>query len=494
MTRGLSGRIKRTVGDESGFALVVALGFMVVLGIVGASAVAYSSTNSGRATRSRADQSAYALAEAGINNAAAVLSLPSNNAFDPTLLPPRTATYAGGTVTWSGTLDQTTGVWTLTATGRTRNPTGPHVRDVLRTLNARLAVSPSWTGPLNNIAWNYIWATHTGSPCDMTIGQSVTVAAPLYVQGNLCLQNTATISGGPLAVKGQLTLSQKANGVGLPNAPVNEAHIGAGCLYWNRRDPDVPCKGSPDNVYANVLDANVPALTPPTVNWDKWYLNSNPGPYYPCTTQSGPVSVFENETVSLASPDPTRRNNSVLGVFDLTPSGSYTCKTDAGELSWDAAQHLLTVHGTVFIDGSAVADNGAVNRYQGQGSLFLSGTMLIKNTKLCAVVNSAGSDCDTPNWDPNKVLLFIAANGDGGQVPTGDSIQLVSSTFQGALFATGAIENDTTSQGIGPMIGSTVILGQSVTTSFPSVTIVPIGMEANPTMYAQPGSPIGYSG
>jgi hypothetical protein len=77
-------------------------------------------------------------------------------------------------------------------------------------------------------------------------------------------------------------------------------------------------------------------------------------------------------------------------------------------------------------------------------------------------------------------------------VPASDSIQLVSATFQGALYGTSAIENDTTSSVIGPMIASTVMLGQSVTTSFPAITIVPTGMpqDQQNTIYAQPGTPV----
>jgi hypothetical protein len=45
------------------------------------------------------------------------------------------------------------------------------------------------------------------------------------------------------------------------------------------------------------------------------------------------------------------------------------------------------------------------------------------------------------------------------------------------------------------MIGSTVILGQSVTTSFPLIRIVPSGMPSlQNTIYAQPRPPTGYSG
>jgi hypothetical protein len=184
----------------------------------------------------------------------------------------------------------------------------------------------------------------------------------------------------------------------------------------------------------------------------------------------------------------------VVTVFDLTPGLSYTCRTPGGELSWNALSHVLTVKGTVYIDGSVVVDNGGTDTYDGQGSLYVSGTALIKNTRLCAAVDGSGN-CSVNGWDPNSRLVVIVADGHGGQVPANDSIQLVSATFQGALYGTWAIENDTTSSVIGPMIGSTVVLGQWVTTSFPAIRIVPTGMPAlQNTIYAQPRAPTGYTG
>jgi hypothetical protein len=486
-------KITRLLRSERGFILPAVLGISTVLAIFGTTAIAYSTSSSRTSSRSSADQKAFALAEAGVNNALAVLSLPSNNALDPYLLPPQTATYENGTVTYSGTLDESSGTWAITAIGLMRNPTGPKTSPVRRTLSVSVGIDPSYSQPLNNMAWNYIWAKATGSTCDMTIGQSVNVSTPLYVEGNLCLQNSSTVTAGPLVVKGALTMSQKANGVGTGGSPISEAHIGGLCQYWNKA-ANYPCKGSPDNVFARTLDSNVPPLTPPSADWSKWYLNADPGPYYPCITQSGTPPVFDNDQGSASSPDATKRNNSITTVVDLTPALSYSCTTPGGELSWDASSHVLKVEGTVYIDGSAVIDNGGTDTYQGQGSLYLSGTLLIKNTKLCAVADGSGN-CTVSGWDPNSRLLVFAADGNGGQVPVGDSIQLVSAIFQGALYATNAIENDTTSSVIGPMIGNTVILGQSVTTSFPAIRIVPVGMPAlQNTIYAQPRAPSGFSG
>ena len=486
-------RFAQRIRSERGFVLPATIGVSMVLAIAGTTAVAYSTSGARTSYRSSADQKAYALAEAGVNNAMAVLSLPDNNALDPYLLPARTMTAEGGTVTYTGVLDQSTATWRVTSTAVTRNPTVPSAALVRRMLKVDVPVDASFSQPLNNMAWNYIWAKATGSTCDMTIGQTVDVATPLFVEGNLCLQNSATISGGPLVVKGSLTMAQKANGVGLPSKPVNEAHIGGACQYWNKA-ANYPCKGSPDNVYSKALDASIPALTPPTADWANWYLNASPGPYYPCFQQSGTVPVFDGDQGSPTSPDASKRNGSVLTIFNLTPGASYSCKTAGGELSWNVATKVLTVKGTVYIDGSAVVANGGTDTYDGQGSLYLTGTLLIKNTKLCAVAD-AGGNCDTAHWNPNTRLLVFAADGNGGQVPVGDSIQLVSATLQGALYGTNAIDNDTTSNVIGPMIGSTVALGQSVTTSFPAITIVPTGMPSlQYTIYAQPRAPTGYTG
>src|SRR5207253_74209 len=96
------------------------------------------------------------------------------------------------------------------------------------------------------------------------------------------------------------------------------------------------------------------------VYWDQWYLNANPGPFYPCTTSTGPVPTFDTDQNS-QSPSSNTRNNSLLTAFNLTPSSSYTCITDGGQISWNAATHALTLAGTIFIDGSAYIQNGALN-------------------------------------------------------------------------------------------------------------------------------------
>jgi uncharacterized membrane protein SpoIIM required for sporulation len=79
-------------------------------------------------------------------------------------------------------------------------------------------------------------------------------------------------------------------------------------------------------------------------------------------------------------------------------------------------------------------------------------------------------------------------------VPVGDSIQLVSSSFEGGLFATHAIELDTHSQSEGPMFAGNVILDNTVYARTWPLVNVPIGMPGTIVVDAPPDPPGGYSG
>jgi hypothetical protein len=165
----------------------------------------------------------------------------------------------------------------------------------------------------------------------------------------------------------------------------------------------------------------------------------------------------------------------------------------SGELSWNATTKTLTAMGTIFIDGSAKVSNLAVNTYNGQAALYLSGTYY-QNGTLCSAVSGTG--CDFSGWNPNRDMLTIIANGNGGQVNSGDSIQVANNfSFQGALFGTNAVELGNNANVDGPIIGSQILLSNNLTTNnFPTITTVPVGMPSNPAVYGQPNPPQNFSG
>jgi hypothetical protein len=229
----------------------------------------------------------------------------------------------------------------------------------------------------------------------------------------------------------------------------------------------------------------------PVADFATWYTNSKPGPMHACTTTTGTPPVWDGDTT---------RDNDVTPSFNLTPATSYSClQGTAGELSWNATTRVLTVKGTMYIDGSAKVSNGLLNSYNGQATLYLSGTMLFTNgSKLCG--STSGTNCDFVNWNPNTEMLGIVANGTGGQNPAGVSIHLYNAQFQGGLYGTGTIRPEGTSRTQGPMIGSEVELGYNVSTAsqtaegFPVITTIPAGFPGVPNTYAQPNPPAAYSG
>ena len=508
--------------------LPIALGILAVLSISVVVVIESSSANSRAAYRSKGDQNAFALAEAGINNAMAVLMKPGTNAIDryifcpdSTVAPPlpcwSTNSYEGGSVQWTGalTITSTGAYWTLTSTSTVRNPTGGS-KAIQRTLTARAPVYPAPSQPLNSPSWNYIYARNPGSGvgfsgCDMSVGNSVQIASPLYVNGNLCFLNSATMlsTARELVVRGSLTFQNSAGGsIATAASPILQAHIAKGCDYKGTQR--VPCvNGAPtagSNVFATTLDANAGNVEPPSVLWNDWYLNANPGPYYPCLPPASGEAA--NPTWSF---DPTVAAGSASDAVKLDlqeqqrrPDRSHArappTRARPGRASSRGTQprKVLTVRGTMFIDGSAKIDNGVTNSYTGQGVIYMSGTLLIKNSKLCGQLS--GSNCTTSGWNPNNTLITFVTNGNGSsgapdsQVSAGLGAQLISSHAQSAIYSTYNIEVGTTSLVDGPLDGGTVILGQTSNSAFPPFTIVPSGMPGNQAVYAVAGNPEMFSG
>src|SRR5215210_6207686 len=212
-------RLRRRLAAENGIALVMAVGILAFMSLTITGVIYFTSTNQRSSSYSRAEVASIDFAEAGINNALAVLFdiRNSSNLNNPNLLTPRTTPYSEGSVTWKGALVNVTGqplYWLVTATGNVKNPTGPNTNPVKRTLTMRVPLqSPSLTTPAMEV-WNWIYTHRTGFTCDMSILQSVHVVSPLYVRGNLCLRNGAKIARGPLIVGGSLDQQNPQTSVG----------------------------------------------------------------------------------------------------------------------------------------------------------------------------------------------------------------------------------------------------------------------------------------
>jgi hypothetical protein len=415
---------------------------------------------------------------------------------------------------------------------------------VRRTLTAQVPVTPSFAQPLNNPAWNYVFATRTGDPsgCDLTLNNNVSGGSRLYISGNLCLNNNVSVTSNPLVVKGKLQLNPNAAvGASTSLATRVETYVGGSggqyCKYanqaWSPSGGGANCSDT-DHVYSKLPNgttigvttsaASIPQIAAPSVDWDGWYTNSIPGPTKDCSntigTKSGTTPTWDTNTVR----NPTT-NGTVGTVFDLTPATSYSCRVGparspsnclpppsyagqtapvctqypTGELTWDATTKTLTAYGTMFFDGSVKVDNNALNQYNGRATLYVQGTLRMDG-KLCGGVS--GSECNFAAWDPNTEMLTFVVGGDGAlanggqQVASGFSADFInSSQFQGAVYATNAVNFGNNAKADGPLVASYVVFSNNVTSdNFPTIQTVPAGMPGNPAVYAQPNPPQLYAG
>lgn len=447
---------------------------MVVLGATATTVTGYTSWNAGAASRSNADVKALALAEAGLNYAFATLYGSSG----PTManaVPTRTVTLEGGTATYYGTLSGST--WTLVGIGTVRNPTVGGA-DIVRTVSGKATLGTAQHGSSNNAVWNYVYADSTTGCTSLT--NSVNVNVPLYVRGNLCLSNTAMMTGYQLQVGGNLTLSNSGT-VGTAAAPINDAHIGGTCTV-NGVTGDC---GPSTRVYTTVpVDHSPAGLTKPPLDLAEWYRDSQPGPMHACTSGSFPGG-FDNDALL----------NHSRGTVDLAPATAYDCQvrdaagTLVGRIAWSPATRVLTIAGTVFFDGDISFSQNTSLTYQGRGTIYTSGTLSLSNqTTICGVAG-CGSD-----WNTSENLLAFVAGGmeDDGEIES-TSISIGNySTIQGAFYAATDYVEANNSTVWGPIIARQVYLANSTSNHYvPIGTLMP-GMPATYedviTVANEPGS------
>jgi Tfp pilus assembly protein PilX len=469
--RRFSTRIARAVAREDGFALIVALGFTIVLTITATSAMAYAQQNQSTANYSKADQLALSYAEAALARAfSTVYAAPDPRAAGA--VPSTTVTFEKGTGTYVGTFAN--GKWTLTGTGRVPSPN--HAADVVRTVRGRVAVGTGSKGSANNAVWNYIYVDDT-SACT-TIGNSVSINIPLYVKGNLCLQNSANLTyeayalqvGGYLQFENSSTVGNGGthvdeNGNVVSNR-LREAHIRGGCRVGTSGPFASPCGDATRVFSATPPDANPQNLTKPPVDLAYWYANSMPGPRQSCTEGSFPGG-FDTDGVM----------NKSRGNIDLAPSVDYSCKVrDAsgkliGEITWNHTTEKLTILGTIFFDGNLVFRNSTRITYEGKATIYTSGQITMSNsTVVCGV-----STCDE-DWKPLVNLLAFVA----GESTAAASFTVGNFTrYQGAIYAVNDYVESNNSEIWGPIVARKVFLQNSARNFYvPIGTLLP-GMPAS---------------
>ncbi len=452
MSQSILSAVRRSLGDERGLALPYALGVTMILSALAAAIFAYTTTNQGSAKRQAADQRAYGLAETGLSYA---LSTLQNSGPTYTSVPAlagggTTVSLTGGTTRYWGTLSGN--VWTLNANGTVYNPTGPGTSNVERNVSLQAEITTTTTGDTR--PYDYFFVDQpTGC---FTLTNTVTMEVPLYVRGDVCLENNSIISSPAVHVLGNVNVNSPQASVGTSAAPIPDFSISEYC--WRSGAQTACSASSTSRVWASVYGTSPPNLAKPTVDLAYWYANADLGPRSACSTGTFPGG-FDNDAVLNVS----------RGNVDLTPASSYDCvKTDGagnvvGRIKWvpggtPSTPGKLTIAGVIYIDGNLTWSNLSLIEYDGRGTIYASGKLTIQNqADMCGV-----QACDA-TWDPSvDFLSFVVGSllaSGGTDTLSGDVGNKV--TFQGALFLVNDYDQDNNSTIWGPVIARNATVSNS---------------------------------
>ncbi len=500
----------RALRREDGFALVLALACIVVFGILTVAAISYTTSNQAAAVQSASALQATQYAEAGLNDAYSTLVHVNSNGSDPTatgllgtsasplFFCVTTTSCSSGSVgsaivagCYGGNNGATcTGIspsspastWVIVATGYARKPDGTTIS---RSMTAEVIISPLSAGAVAAV-WNHVFVTAPATnpqTCQLNFGgNSTTINVPLYVIGNLCLPGNTSIAetAGGQAVDvqvGGLLYLQSGNSthVGASStSPITSGVVVGGCTSVSVTSTTSPCDGtSPSfNYWVHTTDTFVPNDAPAETDADvaNDYATFSPGPAHACTSSSGTPPTFDNDGIF----------NGQNPTVNLTPASPYTCTAGTGQLSWDNTNKILTVAGSIFIDGNVTITQTAT--YSGTAVLEMNGTftMSTNNISLCAV-----SACSFTNWQGssgNNSMLTIAP-----VIKNAVAITMSgnSETFQGSMWtqpssSVSFTSNSTTIQGpisVGSISSS---LNNTVIEPLPVIKNMPVGAPIPP--------------
>lgn len=246
--------------DERGISLLLSLLVMSILSITTAGMIAYTSAGSRTSSIERSRVSSRAIAEAGLNNALAIL----NQALDPktaSLLAinpdgtKRTFTFQGGTAQvwgqYSG--DDDDGLWTIWSTGTVPNPTGgaPLTRTLAQTVEVRGLIEGSTVS-----AWSRMHHDDPSASNCLDI-EDVTIPVPVSSRGCINLRGTGKITGAATTVDAGTNVTLVGDSGTDPKVPASATGWGSdssNVYSSNNSDADYTVSGTNPTSTSPYLD------------------------------------------------------------------------------------------------------------------------------------------------------------------------------------------------------------------------------------------------
>jgi Tfp pilus assembly protein PilX len=396
--------IRSRFAAESGIALVLALVITSSLAISTAAIATFMVSNEKSTARDRDAARAFDVAEAGLNDALSVLSqqdASGSQAIGSTLTN-TTFGLDGGAGAFSATK---TGAleWTISASGMSPNST------VTRHLELKASGTSVTTGTAASAVYAYGFYVAATTGCT-TIGGNAPLQVPVFVKNDLCLSGNAAISE-PGIGSGTLTVyvGGKYTATANPFVGTSTRKIGSftavgGCA---RQSSNVICSNSASSkVFANSYSSTPSALAKPAVDAAGVYASGR----WNAPTCSVGSFTFDNDTTrnaSLGTVDLLQGNT--RPTFDCTvtnPSGTST----VGRLAWNAITHLLTISGTIFIDGGLNFSGQSQANYTGFGTIYANGSVgTAGQSAICGPPATVLLSACVGQWLPSQATLAIVA-------------------------------------------------------------------------------------
>jgi cytoskeletal protein CcmA (bactofilin family)/Tfp pilus assembly protein PilV len=446
---------RTSLRSERGVALPIALGATLVISIALVTVLEMSLSSQRSSTFSKADQSALAVADAGLNQAESVLA--QADAMNPAAMPssgaPATVSVDGGSVQYWGSMDGsvTPHVWTLNATSTVANPSGGS--SLSHTVSAQYELLGT---AANDEAWNYVYSN---SLACLNLVNNFDVRAPLYARGDVCLRNDANFLGPTFDVQGTVETRNTAS-VGTTTFSVPTVRVAGGCRFGTSGPFNLPCTTA-DRVWAASFNSNPPVVPKPTMDAAYWRTYARPGPNQYCTTGSFPGGATSFTT---------------LGTVNLTPASTYDCTVvlsgvQVGRIAWNNTSSVLTIDGVVYFDGDIELNGNFNGTYTGRGVVYANTVSFRNDAKLCAI-----SGCPTTGWDPNTAVLVLVARSTATP-----AVSVSNATkFQGAVYTAGGFRIENTASMQGPVIAESLdIQNAGLVGSWPPITGLLPGMPSN---------------
>jgi len=381
--------IARRLKDQSGQALVLGLMTMAVLATLTTAVTLEVTVNHRSAGRSADADKAFAIAQLGLSYAegrvyaaAAAQTTPATG--------PMQFSQDGGYGTYAASVAGDGISWTMTATAT--------YNGITKTVTAQANV-PSPITVNDGSVWNYLYADSTSS-CT-TLANNTIITVPIFIRGNLCMSNSAQITGANVEVGGNITFLNTASIGAGSTSKIDTLQVVGTCN--GVAGGTGTCDGNHAPVWANhVQTALSTPLNMPSIDLGSNYLTSDPGPAtgHDCLPGYGvPANFFDNDRI---------QNNSVSNVADnLFPNSDYDCKNASGssEITWNHSTSTLTLHGGPFyFDGNLTVGSSTTINYTGQAVIDVSGTVAFNaSSGVCGIANC------TSSWNPDVNGMIIVA-------------------------------------------------------------------------------------